>query len=287
MIISKINIEKGVWLGKERCLFPLILCIVIVAATPARAGFEKSLITARTVGMGGAGIALKGGALSLLYNPANAAITHQRDMMVSYSPAPFGMTELAIGSAVMVEQTSFGTFGLMAMTRGFELYREVGFGVSFADRFDVMRYGATLNYYSLSIERYGSSGVLSIDLGIALDLTDKLSLGASVVNANQPRIGEVDERLPTIFSLGACYLASEDLIIVSDMRHDSRFDPALHFGVEYSPLDFLHLRIGNSTEPSQFTFGFGVEYERVSFDYALMTHADLGESHLLSIGFRM
>ncbi len=283
MLLTEINIEKRLCHDKTAIIIIEGIFLVLMYQQYMIAGFEKQQQSSRAIGMGNALTAQSIGAWSLFYNPANIAGNTMREGVVFYSPAPFDVKEFAIGAAGFVQPTSFGLFGLSIQTSGFELYREIGVGITYANAYRNFQYGFTVNYFSLSIDRYGSTSTISIDAGSNLSITDNLRIGAVIYNINRPTIGEVKDHLPLIFSIGTAYSPSETIVLCADVQKDIHYSLNARFGFEYTPIEFLQLRIGNTTEPSRFSAGIGVKYDFIRFDYALQTHTELSATHSVSL----
>ena len=284
--LFKINIEKWVPHGKRFMRISLVIFLCLALTETTHAGFEKQQQSARGVGLGNALTAHSIGVGSLFYNPSLLAATTNRQFMFFYSPLPLGVSEFSTVAAGFVEPFSFGKIGLSVQTSGFDLYREVGVGLSYAHSFYGLNAGITINYNSLSIEQYGSTGVVSFDLGNSAPITSQIQAGAMVYNLNRPRLGIQKEALPLIFTAGLSYQPIEEIILLADVHQDIHYPMMFRAGVQYSPLEFLHVRIGNTTEPSRFSAGLGLEYSAIEFDYAFQTHSELSDAHSFSIHYR-
>lgn len=284
--LFKINIEKWVPHGK-RCIRALqVISLCLVLTETMQAGFEKQQQSARGIGLGNALTAHSIGVGSLFYNPSLLAESTNRQFMFFYSPLPLGVSEFSTVAAGYVEPFSFGRIGLTVQTSGFDLYREVGVGLSYVHSFQGLNAGITVNYNSLSIEQYGSTGVVSFDLGVSAPITSQLQVGAMLYNFNRPKLGIQNEPMPLIFTAGLSYHPIEEIILLADVHQDIHFPLMFRVGVQYSPLEFLHVRIGNTTEPSRFSAGLGLEYDTIEFDYAFQTHTELSDAHSFSIHYR-
>lgn len=261
------------------------ILLAIIPCMPIRAddSFDRPQQGCRAMALGGAGTALKGDAWALFQNPAlvTGAATGGGAW---YSPAPFGLGELAAGAACAVWQQGSVSIAGYASACGFELYRESSGGAALAGSIaDRVQVGITASWCALQIRGYGSDGVLAIDAGASADLGGGVTVGASVRNANQPRFGvDIRERVPLAMSVGVSVAPGEGLTVVADLRGETRMPVDLLAGIEYEPLPFLALRAGAATETGLFTCGVGVRVAGVGFDYAMSAHPDLGLTHAVS-----
>src|SRR4030042_1220598 len=89
---------------------------------------------ARQVALSHSDIAQSNDVFSIFNNPAGLAQMNWREIGIYYSPAPFGINELANGFAAYHEPTDLGSFALGFMTYGFDLYRENKFALSYSNR---------------------------------------------------------------------------------------------------------------------------------------------------------
>jgi hypothetical protein len=261
-----------------------LFCLLLFATNTAFCAFERSSHGSKAVGMGGASVAEPQNQWAAFSNPGSLASVNQRSLSIFYSPAPFELKELARGSFSFVEPVSFGVFSLSGSRFGFELYREVMAGVSFSRRLaDQLQIGLSLDYYSLSIQNYGSASSLGLDVGLLLNLSDDVRWGVSALNINAPTIGVAKERLPQVFSTGICYNPIPEATINAELQKDIRYPTELHVGVEYTMFEVLSVRGGISGEPSTLNAGLGIRYSIFQFDYAFSEHPDLGMSHQMSL----
>jgi hypothetical protein len=285
MQFQRNKIKKSMPTGKAGFAL-LFLALFALTATGVRAGFEKQQQGSRGVALGNAGTALTGNTWSAFYNPALLAKLG-RSVGAGYSPAPFGLKELASAAGEYNEPFSFGTLAASVQSYGFELYRETIVALSFAHSFDEnLHVGATVNYMSLSLGKYGSDGFFSVDAGAAVSLPGDVTLGAFVTNINQPRIGvNLRERLPLVASIGAAWKPAEGLTVCSDVQKDIAYPLNLRVGVEYEPVSFIALRAGANTEPGRFSCGVGIKHAGVELDYSFWSHPDLGGTHGVSVSY--
>jgi len=252
----------------------------------AHAQNNKQQQGSRNMGVANATTALVGIEWSVFYNPA-LSVDSERSAGFYYSPAPFGLSELALIAAVYNEPSSVGTFSFGVSSSGFDLLRETGISLGYARSIERdIRLGVSVTYSSLSIKNYGSTGYFGIDAGVAVSLSPRLVLAGYIGNVNQPTIGtNAMEKRPMLFSIGAAHEVTDELLLLADIAKELDNEANVRVGVEYKPFPILAFRAGASTEPSRFAFGIGTQYLGLHFDYAALTHADLGLTHSISIAF--
>ena len=199
---------------------------------------------------------------------------------------PFGLGELSYGAAAIAFPTAIGVVGMSGSRYGFDLYREVSAGISFARNIAGAGLGVNVTYYAVTIRNYGSSGSVGIDLGVHLPVLPRLSSGIAIKNINAPAIGSANEKLPQMFSAGFAFAPSPPVTIAVDYQKETGFDASPKLGFEYRPVASVALRGGMSGEPSQSSCGIGFRYSAMELDYALSRHPDLGWSHQASMTLR-
>ena len=239
---------------------------------------------AKQIALSNSDVALSNDVFSVFNNPAGLSQLNWREVGVYYSPAPFGLSELANGYVAYIEPFSFGSVALGGMTYGFDLYREskivLGYSYNYNDLFFA---GVAFNYHSFSIQNYGSAGVFYINLGGLAYLTDKLRWGFSVSNINKATVAAEDDQIPMVFATGFSYDVIDNLNLNLALEKDIRFKPSVQFGVEYSIIKYLTLRTGFQNEPARYSAGIGINYSIINLDYALFTHQDLGLTHQVGV----
>ncbi|MBL8017296.1 MAG: hypothetical protein JNK43_08505 [Ignavibacteria bacterium] len=260
-------------------ILPVII-ILFVSFRVSYSQFELIDVGAKPISMGGAFTSLANNSNAVYYNPAGISQLPFREVSIFYSPAPFGLKELANGSVNFVEPTKFGAFGLSAKTYGFELYKEITATLTYANNYNrKIYYGANINYYNLKIQNYGSASAVGIDIGAMAYLTDFLRWGFSAFNLNRPSIGTQKDKLPQVYRTGLSIQPRTDLNFVLDVEKDTRYTASVKAGIEYTMYDMINLRAGIGTEPTKFSGGVGFCYSLFEVDYGFYNHQDLGLTH--------
>ena len=107
----------------------------------------------------------------------------------------------------------------------------------------------------------------------------RLSVGVQLVNPVPVMvIRQPPERLPAIICIGLSYHFSDDFHTAFEAEKDFENPLILRVGAEYRIVRPASIRIGISTAPSSFTFGFGLEFGKLKLDVASGYHQALGFS---------
>lgn len=257
----------------------LIYTIIIICSLTFSA-YSQYNPGAKQISLSNSDVALSNDVFSIFNNPAGLSQMNWREVGVYYSPAPFGITELANGYVAYHEPTSIGSFAVGGMSYGFELYREskfsLGYSYNYLNKFFA---GVTINYQTVSIRNYGSDGTVSFNVGGLAYVSNVFRLGFSIQNINRATYGREDDQIPIVFSSGLSYDASNDITINFALEKDIKYKSSIEFGINYDIIEYLSLRMGFSNEPSKYSAGIGINYSIFSLDYAMFTHNDLGLTH--------
>ncbi|MGQ9798418.1 MAG: type IX secretion system membrane protein PorP/SprF [Ignavibacterium sp.] len=239
---------------------------------------------AKQISLSNADVALSNDVFSVFNNPAGLSQLNWREIGIYYSPAPFGLSELANAYVAFVEPFNFGSVALGGMTYGFELYRETkivaGYSYNYQNKFFA---GAALNFHTLSIQNYGNDNAFYFNLGALVYLSDEFRFGFSFHNINRASFGNDDDQIPVVLNSGLSYDVLKSLSINVAIEKDIRYKTSFMFGVDYDLVEYLSLRSGFSNEPSRFSAGIGINYSFISLDYAMLTHSDLGLTHQVGL----
>ncbi len=284
MFSSTLKIENSLRHGKGFRRLCMLAVLFLVCGTGASAVGDPSGRGARSLALGFATTAGEADAWSAFSNPALAGWMATPEFGVFYSPGAFGMSEFATGSGAVLYPFSFGVAGISFATRGFDLYRETTVGLTLAGEIvETISGGVTLNYHGLSIDRYGSSAAIALDVGLAFSPVRRLIVGGVVKTVNQPVLGESGQRLPSVMALGLSYRAHSSTTLYLDLEKDSRYPATVRFGIEHRPIDMVSARAGYQAAYGVFTAGIGIVQDAFSLDYAVQVHPVLSMTHGFSI----
>lgn len=239
---------------------------------------------AKQISLANSDVALCNDVFAVFNNPAGLAQLNWREAGIYYSPAPFGLKEMANAYGSYIEPTSMGNISIGFMTYGFELYRENKFLLSYAARIENnLLLGASLLYHNLSIKNYGSDNAFSLNLGGLAYIRNDLRWGFQYHNISGASYGTEDDQIPSVLLTGLSFDPSEDIILNAAIEKSSLSPLSLKFGIEYTIVNAVFLRGGFSTEPDRFSAGIGFTYSYFELDYSVFNHSDLGLTHQAGI----
>ena len=172
-------------------------------------------------------------------------------------------------------------------------YSNNQFNIAFAyqiyDRFAI---GTNLKYLknraelSRKFEEKGSGW--GGDIGLFLNYSEKLKFGFMAYDFLETSIkykdGSSENYRNRNIRVGASYRPLADLLLAMDI--DDRF----HFGSEYVLLNRFAFRTGiekymQTSEEFFYSFGFGLSWQLISFDYSYTMHSDLENTSRFSLRF--
>ncbi len=275
--------------------------------------FLRMGLGARDLAMGDVGVAIPGNGYGIYYNPASLPYLEERTVLTTYnylaldrqlnfigfaSPLhpPSAQMGKTLSAGVGVGWISAGAGDLIgrsnsgAITGEFR-YADNAFYFSFAlrlaDRVSVGFSPKLLYSYfpDLTENESLSSSRLGFDAGIMANPIGRLYVGAQVRNINAQNRWDTStifgnngttstEKFPQIYRFGASYLWDFNLLVTAEMESSDYEDNQLHFGAEYTYIDFdpyvFSLRGGY--DDKDLAFGFGVGFDvwklRGQLDYA-------------------
>ncbi|MBR9975826.1 MAG: hypothetical protein KFF77_09625 [Bacteroidetes bacterium] len=267
---------------------PATLCLMLLllfsSHVEAMAGGEVRGRGPRSAAMGGAGVALHG-VEAVLGNPA-MLVGSRTGAMLCWTPARFGMTELADAAAGGSVSFDRWTAAVDVRRFGYEKYAEhragIAVAVAPAQRVSV---GARMGVLHFGIEGYGSTSVFQLDLGAAIRFGEEFRLAAAAYAVNMPSFAE-DERLPLRLAFGLAW-EHDGLLLLLAMEKETRWDADLRAGVEYIVLGPLRLRCGYANLSRQWSAGFGLRQGAFELGYAMMLHSELGATHTVGLAMNL
>jgi len=266
----------------------------IYASNPGDPGEMLSFgAGARSLGMGTAYTAIAQDATSAYWNPAGLAAVRRNEFNALeanlYGGATYnylGYAGLRAGPGVIgghlarlgisgaeerdVNNNLLGSFG----------YNETDFGVGYGmvfPRFPTLGLGVAGNLLSRNLN--GSSDrLMGLDVASQYAMTDKVGLGLVVKNALRFSQGDTDDKLPQAIRLGVGYQPIRGLTLSGDLENFTH----IFLGAEYT-WGLLAGRVG--FEQNSPTFGMGLHWKDIAFDFAMATSQDLGSSERLSLSY--
>ena len=250
---------------------------------------------ARALGMGGAFVAVADDANAIYYNPAGLALIDGHDVTSMYSTLlgagnyfGAGYAQKNIGAAV---------FGLLSTATGTDEYgnptEEFGYSEGtlaggYAHAFGPFALGGAVKLYAQDAgasRGFGATG----DIGalITLPYLDGVRFGAvarNLIGSVKFQSGHTDN-FDQSYVLGMSLKPLKGLTLAADYDITHSIG---RVGAEYRIVDAFAARAGatvNADRQWGFTAGAGFALANLRVDYAYQFHAELPDSHWISLGF--
>jgi hypothetical protein len=175
-------------------------------------------------------------------------------------------------------------FGLGFSAFGDDVYQEQILSAGAGSAIGTTAIGLKLNYIRYRVTGIGDKNLLSLSLGGISSLTPRLTVGAHIINVNQPFLSRSDdERLPTILVVGLMFKVSEKIFVVTELEKDLEFTPVWKSGFEYAPHQRFVIRTGFNIYPQAAFFGLGFKLKKFNADYAFQYSPGWGSRHEASV----
>jgi hypothetical protein len=198
------------------------------------------------------------------------------------------LKDLSLKALAITLPAGRGAFGVSIRHFGFNLYSEMNTGIAYGLRL-TKRFsaGVQVDYLRLHVvDGFKDNNVFTCEIGLQFRASEHLWLGLHVANPVPVKISSLTrERLPAIMRFGLSWRIKEGLHSDIEVEKDLIHKPVLKAGIEYRPAKSLFIRMGLLSNPATFTFGFGLEFGNLQFDFASSYHMVLGYSPQASLTY--
>ena len=219
---------------------------------------------------------------ALLNNVGGLAKVAKLNTSFAYEVRPklVGSNRMA---AVLSMPFKFGTTGFSLFRFGDDLYSEQIISAGFGNQLGIASLGLSINYIQYRAEGIGTRSFVGINFGGITEITDKISIGAYIINLNQPKISSIDsEHAPTRLVAGISFKPIEDCLIISEVEKELNYDATIKTGLEYLLHKKINIRTGFNLHPNAAFFGLGFHTRKLKIDYALQYNQTLSTAHQAS-----
>ena len=200
----------------------------------------------------------------------------------------FFVKELSQSGFAIALPIKKGTFGLTYSTMGYKLYRESQASLAYSIKLnESIGVGVSIDYLNTKIaDIYGQANAVTGSVGITAKLTKQIIFSSHVYNPFKAKITNYNnERIPTIFKLGAQYIFSKKVCLVVEAEKTTAQKINIKGGIEYNPSSLIYIRVGAASYPTQAAFGLGVNYQGLKIDVSSMYHSILGFSPQIGLSY--
>lgn len=203
-----------------------------------------------------------------------------------YSERPYFLKELARYSCVAIIPVNGNGIGVLLNHSGNNSYRQsqvgIAYGRKLSDRIDV---GAQFNYHRVTIPAYVNAGVIGVELGALIHISEKVHAGMHIVNPlGRMKKGE-RLRLAYINTFGLGYEASEKLFLQMEISKEENLPLRVSSTIQYTIKEEVYLRAGVLTNTGSLYAGWGLKWKQFRTDIAASYHPVLGVTPSLLITY--
>ena len=232
-------------------------------------------IGARSAGMANAGVMIPD--FSSVFNN-QAGLAFLKSVSIGFNHRGGFVKEMDRQALALVVPTSTGTLATSFSYYGYAHYHETKVGLAYGKLLAKnLAAGVQIDYFNTRITGiYGKADVLTFEAGLMFKVTDHLYAGSHVFNPVRVGIGEVEEKIPTVFRIGFGYQFTEDVLVCIESEKDLERDVVPRVGLEYQPLSGFFIRTGMSMNPVMNFFGLGYSWKSFHADVAYSYHQILG-----------
>lgn len=158
----------------------------------------------------------------------------------------------------------------------------------YGHQIDQFSLGVRVNQLQYSMESFGTSMLMVIDVGGVATITPELLFGLQIRNINQSTMSRfTGEGAPSFVQTGFSYRPLPQLKLNGEIEYEITYDPVIKAGAEYVWEEKISIRTGINNRNLQQFFGLGMAHRLMNFDYALISHASLGFSHQVSLAYHL
>jgi hypothetical protein len=196
----------------------------------------------------------------------------------AYSERRFMLSELTLFSTVVGLPTRSGNFGFQLHRYGNATYSEMQGGLAYARKLnESLDVGVQFNYYNLQIAGYGNTGAVNFEAGALFHFTDQLHGGIHLYNPTSVKLGKNgEESLPSVYSAGLGYDASDDFFISAEVEKISDLPLNVNGAVQYKFANRFFARAGVATATSIYFLGTAFILKNFRVDVMASIHPQLG-----------
>ena len=214
-------------------------------------------------------------------------IAHLKETQIGISVNNrFLLADLSTGSLAFTLPLKTGVIGASYSNFGNTYYQQHNAGFGYAMKLgENFSGGMKINYDYINLGNvYGSSSVISADIGLNAKLSSELNMGIIIKNPTLASpTNKSDDQFPTLIQLGMEYTVSEQLHTVIAIEKDILYPASFKAAFVYQALDIMVFRAGIGTNPTTAAFGFGTEIKGFQFDFGTQYHQLLGFSPEFSL----
>jgi hypothetical protein len=282
-LFDSLNSLTNLTIRAIKRFIPIAILLFTLYETSAQSAM--TLIGGRAMGLGYSSSCLAD-EWALFNNVAGLAKAEQPAAAFSYDALPaFSSFNRMAALFTMPVKPGVAAFGIYRF--GDDLYNEQVLTAGYANTLGLASLGVKINYVQYSAQGFGNARAITVSFGGIANLTPQLSVGAHIVNINQPKLSEISkETLPTLLILGLGIKLSDKVFITSEVEKDLSYDVRWKSGLEYQLNKKVIARTGFNLNPQAGFIGIGLRPKKFALDYAFQYTSTLGSRHQATVIYK-
>jgi hypothetical protein len=182
----------------------------------------------------------------------------------------------------------FGVVSSGVYRFGDDLYNEQTVSAGFANSFGLASLGLKVSYTQYHTETSGNSHAITVSAGGIAAITSAFSVGAHVININQPELSAASaETVPTLLILGIALKPSDKVQLTAEVEKDLDYPITWKSGISWQLHKKIVARTGFNINPQAGFGGLGFRTKNFLLDYAYQYNVTVGSSHQASIAYQI
>lgn len=206
----------------------------------------------------------------------------------AYYETRFLTKELQTQALAVAIPLKVGVISAGAQFFGYNQYRNTRAGLGYSMKFtDFLQVGVQGNLQTLRLGgNYGSTISGTVEAGLLAKVSEKWSVGVSVMNIGRQRINPVTDRFATVLRGGCQYKASKKVSVLAEVEKQVITKISFRGAVEYQPVQNLFIRFGAQSAPMELALGIGYKVSGFSIDLGSKYHQTLGWSPNFGLNYQ-
>jgi hypothetical protein len=194
-----------------------------------------------------------------------------------YAEKRFLQENLNSYTAAIALPTRLGGWGIAARYFGSREYNESQLGMAYGKKLGQVDIGVGFSYTMLGAAGYGSSGAITVEMGTIWHITSRVHTGIHVFNPAGGKYGrEKQEKLPSIYTMGLGYEASDKLLVSADIIKEEHRSVNVQAGLRFVLENKFFIRAGIATASTTPWLGAGWTWKNIRADITGSYHPQLG-----------
>ncbi len=264
--------------------FKIIVSLIFldVLSTSKSNSQEANFYGARNEALARSTVALND-SWALFYNPAGL-VFNQTEIIAGYQSKyiSLGINDGAFGFTFPIKNTALG---IGASYFGDNLLSKSKAVAAVAHKIGKTSLGIKTTYEQIRIDEIGSKGIIYIDIGGQIIITEQVSIGMVINNLNQAKFDTLSLSSPnTNVQVGINYHPHSKLTLLAQVEKNISNPAILRLALEYAVSSNVQVRTGFLPSPASAFAGIGFNWANMKLDLAGSYQQQLGWSGGLSIG---